>query len=283
MYKRMIALTAALLVMGCAGEPSTPLLPARSLANMPIDPPYDIVFETAHPSDFSDYFAAAHETARQSYLLGAGTEYENEVTVLTGAQPGATIYVVAGVHGDEEAAWRAGGLLKEACIKAGSLYILAPANRMGATAQPPSRYVFGRFDLNRNFPGEEQRNDTQKMANAIFEDIRRAAPGMLLDLHEAQTVSDRYDFLGSALIFTELGDQSDFFLQMILETQQGLLCSRPFDYFSPAPNGSINKAVSQQLLIPTVTVETFRGYEMANRVSDQLSIVGRILTEYGML
>lgn len=274
---------ALLLAAGCAGTPSA--LPPSSppLSELPIDPPHSIVFETVQPADFSDYFSASPETARQSYPLGSGTEYENEVTVLTGAQPGAAVYVVAGVHGDEEAAWRAGELLKKAHIKAGSLYILSPANKTGAAAQPPTRYLPGLFDLNRNFPGSEQKNLAQKMANSIFEDICRAAPDMLLDLHEAQVVSERYDFLGSSLIFTELGEQSELLLRLILETQQGTLCSHPFDYFSPAPDGSINRTVSQQLLIPAITVETFRGYEMANRVSDQLSIVGRILTEYGML
>lgn len=291
MYKRVVLITAlaALLLLSCEKPSealpslSPPPSSSQALSELMIDPPHSIDFSATQPMEFSKYFTAEHKTSRQSYLLGEGTDYENEVTVLTGEQPGVSVFVIAGVHGDEEAAWRAGELLKQAHIKAGSLYILAPANKTGALTQPPTRYVFGEFDLNRNFPGEERKNAVQQMANTIFEDIRHAAPAMVLDLHEAKILSDRYDFLGSSLIFTDLGDKSDFFWQLILETQQGTLCSHPFDYFSPAPNGSINKTVSQQLSIPVITIETYRGYEMQRRLSDQLDIVGRILTEYGVL
>lgn len=247
-----------------------------------IDPPYNIDFENAFPENFADCFSNDYEVAYTSYLIGEG-EFENEVTVISSKQKGASFYVVAGVHGDEEAAWRAGELLKKAKIKAGTLYILAPANRQGATAHPQSRYVTGYLDLNRNFPGREQGNLAQMMAYAIFEDIKSVNPSFVLDLHEARPEKETHDFLGSSLIFTDLGEKSDLLMQIILETQQGALCSEAFNYFSPAPNGSINKTVSQELAIPTITIETFRGYPMETRVSDQLGMVGRIFQEYEMI
>lgn len=248
-----------------------------------IDPPYNIDFQNASPDNFADCFSNDYEVAYTSYLIGEGTEFENEVTVISSKQKGASFYVVAGVHGDEEAAWRAGELLKKVKIKAGTLYILAPANRQGATAHPSSRYVTGYLDLNRNFPGNEQGNLAQMMAYSIFEDIKSVNPSFVLDLHEARPEKETYDFLGSSLIFTDLGKKSDLLMQIILETQQGTLCSEAFNYFSPAPNGSINKTVSQGLAIPTITVETFRGYPMETRVSDQLGMVGRLLQEYEMI
>ena len=248
-----------------------------------IDPPYNIDFQSAFPEDFAGCFSNDYEVVRTSYLIGEGTEFENEVTVISSKQKGASFYIVAGVHGDEEAAWRAGELLKKAKIKAGTLYILAPANRQGATANPRSRYVTGYLDLNRNFPGKEQGNLAQMMAYAIFVDIKSINPSFVLDLHEARPEKEDHDFLGSSLVFTDLGEKSDLLMQIILETQQGALCSKSFNYFSPAPNGSINKTVSQELTIPTLTVETFRGYSMETRVSDQLGMVGRLLQEYEML
>ena len=248
-----------------------------------IDPPYNIDFENAFPENFADCFSNDYEVAYTSYLIGAGTEFENEVTVISSKQTGASFYVVAGVHGDEEAAWRAGELLKKAKIKAGTLYILAPANRQGATANPRSRYVTGYLDLNRNFPGTDQGNLAQMMAYSIFEDIKSVNPSFVLDLHEARPEKETHDFLGSSLIFTDLGEKSDLLMQIILETQQGTLCSEAFNYFSPAPNGSINKTVSQELAIPTITIETFRGYPMETRVSDQLCMVGRIFQEYEVI
>ncbi|MDF3004225.1 MAG: Succinylglutamate desuccinylase/aspartoacylase [Oscillospiraceae bacterium] len=248
-----------------------------------IDPPYNIDFAHTFPEAFAECFSNDYEVTRTSYLIGRGTEFENEVTVISSKEKGASFYIVAGVHGDEEAAWRAGELLKKVKIKAGTLYILAPANRQGATANPLSRYVTGYLDLNRNFPGNEHGNLAQMMAHSIYEDIKRVDPTFVLDLHEARPEEETRDFLGSSLIFTDLGEKTDLLMQIISETQQGTLCSESFNYFSPAPNGSINKTVSLELAIPTITVETFRGYLMETRVSDQLGMVGRFLIEYEML
>lgn len=249
----------------------------------PIDPPYDFDPAEMLPRDFGEYFLCDYPTDVSGYLLAEGTDVENEVTVLKGRQPGPVVYVVAGVHGDEIAAWMTGNLLKKINLKAGELRILSPANRWGAAAEPRSRYVTERQDLNRAFPGDAAGTMAQRAAHAIYEDIKKAAPVFLFDLHEARAGRDYYDFLGSSFVFSSAENVGDLYFDMALATESGELCSEQFDFFSPGPAGSINRTATERLGIPTLTVETYRGYPLERRIGDQLDAVEYVLTYYGLL
>lgn len=252
--------------------------------NMPVDPPYDFDPNEMQPKDFGAYFEEEYPECQVStYPILEGTDYENTVTVLEGAEEGPVIYVIAGVHGDEQAAWHTGNLLKKIDIKAGKLYILAPANPWGAQADPPTRYVVGEEDLNRSFPGDPEGTPAQQVAAAIMEDVTKAEPDFVFDLHEAKVVNSQLDFLGSTLIFTDLTGMEDLFMSLVMETEAGNLCSEPFGIQGPGPEGSVNRTITETLQVPVITVETFRRYEMERRIGDQLAIVQYVLSYYGLV
>lgn len=254
------------------------------LEQMPVDPPYDFDPSEMVPSDFGPYYEQEYDGCEVStYPILAGTDYENTVTVISSQQEGPTIYVIAGVHGDEQAAWHTGNLLKKIDIKTGTLYILSPANPWGAQADPPSRYVVDEEDLNRSFPGDPNGTPAQQVAAAIMEDVTKAAPDFVFDLHEAKVVNSQLDFLGSTLIFTDLTGMEEMFMNLVLETEAGNLCSEPFGYQGPGPEGSVNKTITETLQVPVITVETFRRYEMERRISDQLAVTQYVLAYYGLV
>ena len=253
------------------------------LADLPADPPYDYDIDTMLPKDFGELFTSDYEGgSTTSYKLLDGTSLENEVTVIKGAQDGPTVYVIAGIHGNEEAAWRSGELLERITIKAGTLYILAPANRWGAYSEPQSRYISGK-DPNRAFPGDPDGTDAQKYAYAVYNDVKKKNPDFVFDLHEAIVIEEGRDYLGSSLIYTDMSLFGDLLIDMVLLTQDGDLCNHAMNYYSPGPDGSINKTITEGLGIATLTVETFRGYQMEDRIFDQLSIVQYVLRDYGMV
>lgn len=252
-------------------------------AQVEIDPPYDFDPDEMIPRDFGDYFLEDYPTEVSTYKIAEGTDVENEVVVLKGEEEGPTIYIVAGVHGDEIAGWMTGNLVKKVSIRAGTVHILAPANRWGASADPRTRYVTEQQDLNRSFPGDPEGTMAQRAADAIFQDIQRVNPIFLFDLHEARSNRENYDFLGSSLIYTDLSKMSDMYLDLLLATETGELCSERFNFYGPGPIGSINNTVTTQLEIPTITVETYRGYPLERRIGDQLDIVEYVLTWYGLL
>ena len=149
-------------------------------AEVVIDPPYDFDPAEMVPGDFGDYFTDCdHPTQVSTYKLAEGTDIENEVTVLQGEEEGPTIYIVAGVHGDEIAGWMTGNLVKKIGIRAGTVHILSPANRWGAEADPRVRYVTEQEDLNRSFPGDPEGNMAQRVADSIYQPERneRHVPG----------------------------------------------------------------------------------------------------------
>ena len=245
-----------------------------------IEPEVTFDIHTKTADDFVDDFNAVYEVARESYRLTPGTDTETTVVKITGAAPGPAVYVAAGIHGDERAAWYAGLMLQNITINAGTLYVLAPANAWGAQR---NRRLVGEEDPNRCFPGNESGTLAQRICFAIFRDIEEKQPELLLDLHEAIVYKEGRDFLGSTLIYTSLEGMEDLFFDLLFATQDGEVTSCPFDYNGPGPAGSMNRTVTDQLKIPAITVETFRGFPMERRVSDQLKVVAYVLRYKGML
>lgn len=289
MKKHLVIFCAAMMLLGgciqpeAGGSPKAVTQVVLEGVTYTVDAPYDFNPKEMLPEDFGDYFKTDYDSKTETYKIAEGTQWENEVVHISGEEEGSVIYIIAGVHGDEEAAWRTGELLEKISIRAGDLYVVAPANPWGAAAEPKTRYVYEKQDLNRSFPGNPEGTEAERVADSLFQDVKRVAPDFVLDLHEARVVSEGRDFLGSSLIFTELGDKMDLLLDMILETQAGTLCSESFDYLGPGPAGSVNHSISTELSTPTITVETFRGYPMERRISDQLAIVQYVMRDFGLV
>lgn len=261
---------------------STARATRETLAEMLIDPPYNFDPAQMRASDFGPFFTGIATVTRTETALLTGTPYETTLTVIEGAAAGPTVFVVAGIHGDETAGYSAGNLLKDVSIAAGRLCVISPANANGVANN--SRYVADRLDLNRSFPGRPNGNAAERVADAIYRQVQEAQPDLLLDLHEARMVmSDKSDYLGSSLIYSDLADMDELFFDLLFATQTGEICSEPFAWYAPGPAGSVNRTVTGQLGIPAITVETFRGYPLERRIADQLAVVQYVLDYYDML
>lgn len=256
--------------------------PKQALSEMMIDPPYDFDIAEMQPCDFGDFFTVQYPIKRSEEMLLGKTPYQTVMTTIDGEKAGKTVFIVAGIHGDETAGWSAAELIaKGGSIKKGRLIIISPANSMGA--ENSTRYVTDRLDLNRSFPGSKNGNAAEMIADEIYSRAAESGACLLLDLHEARIVSSKADFLGSSVIYTELDKMDDLFFDLIFAAQTGEICSEPFNYHFPAPVGSINREVTCGLGIPSITVETFRGYPLERRIADQLDIVQYVLEYFDML
>ena len=107
--------------------------------------PYTTLF-----SDIAEgrFFLDEYTVSKEIYPINVGDVGESEVIHIKGEEEGPVIYIVAGVHGDERAAWYAGIMLENVTIEKGEVYILSPANSLGAKLQ--RRYFYGTQDLNRS-------------------------------------------------------------------------------------------------------------------------------------
>lgn len=113
---------------------------------------------------------------------------ERKVPILIerGKEAGPTIWICAGVHGDEvsgiEVIQRIFNYLKRNSLKKGAIYALPLVNPMGfEMIQRENPY--DEEDINRNFPGDPNGNTTERLTNAIFNSIIETKPDLLIDLH----------------------------------------------------------------------------------------------------
>ena len=121
--------------------------------------PYETSFDDIGENRF---FTREYPVERETYTINENELGETEVVHISSPTSGPVIYGVAGVHGDEKAAWYAGVMLENAKIKCGDLYILSPANKPGAANR--RRYFYSSQDLNRSFPGYMYGNQAEKIA-----------------------------------------------------------------------------------------------------------------------
>ena len=185
------------------------------------------------------WYAAAGRN-RTTYFLLEGTSLETEVCEIRGKDEGPAVYVVAGIHGDETAGILAAERLKRSRIERGTLYILSTANGYGA--ENDQRKTEEERDLNRNFPGDPEGWDAERIAAAIYGDIEEKQPAVVLEL----------------------------------------LMQTAFTLYGSPPSGSINRTVTDELGIPVITVETFRGDEMEVRIEKHLEVTDFVLTYCGL-
>lgn len=113
------------------------------------------------------FLNAGSRTSQYCILKESGLKIE--VCRIRGKQGGPAVYIVAGIHGDETAGLMAAEKLKKR-LPAGTLYIVSPANPFGA--EQAKRRTEEERDLNRNFPGNPDGCDAERIAAAIYEDIK---------------------------------------------------------------------------------------------------------------
>ncbi|WP_267640087.1 PKD domain-containing protein [Haloarchaeobius amylolyticus] len=127
--------------------------------------------------------AAAQTANRQQFDILEGTDLQTTVYVRTAEADGPTVFVVGGVHGDEESGYRTADAVTEWEVDAGQLVVLPRANQ---PAVESGTRTGGIGDLNRQFPAGEE--PTSELARAIWSVITEYDPDVLVDLHQADSI-----------------------------------------------------------------------------------------------
>ena len=138
--------------------------------------PIDLQSGTVEPGTKEKFTFALQRSFESGFLDAA-------LWAARGTEPGPTLCVVSGIHGDEinsvEIARRSFHAVDAQKLK-GTLIVVPAANSLGFRTM--NRMMIDRRDLNRAFPGSMTGSVTSIVANALFERVVRRCD-YLIDLH----------------------------------------------------------------------------------------------------
>jgi hypothetical protein len=206
--------------------------------------------------------------------------------VLEAAEPGPTVLMQAGIHGDEIAGVHALSELLEEGLrpKRGRLLVVpvmnAPAYRARQRAAP------GGLDLNRCFPGDASAPEREKRLARVFMDlVLDEKPALVCTLHESHK---RYDpavvpSFGQTLVYGV-----DPIPGSVTRTVDRMNALRKSDDETWAPQFYPVATSSTEVIVAAtgcvgICVETWMGFPEARRVEMQRDVVRVLLDDFGVL
>jgi predicted deacylase len=135
--------------------------------------------------------AAAITTSHApSGILASNTPFATEYYIVDSGQPGPTVFIEGGAHGDEPAGAAAAEAIRHWPIVRGKLVVVpranVPALKAGKRNTPGAPK--GEENLNRNYPSARSATARGTPAREIWALVLDQKPDWLLDLHEG------YDF-----------------------------------------------------------------------------------------
>ncbi|HXH29086.1 MAG TPA: succinylglutamate desuccinylase/aspartoacylase family protein [Candidatus Polarisedimenticolia bacterium] len=192
------------------------------------------------------------------------------VTVIRGREAGPTLYLTAAIHGDElngvEIVRRVMTGVTPAQLR-GTLICVPVVNRMGFLTH--TRYLPGRRDLNRYFPGDPEGNAAARTAHALFTEIvARSSCG--IDLHTASVGRTNLPHIRADMSSPEVRPLARAFGTEVIIDTVGM--SRTL------------RAAATRAGVPTIIFEAGETFRFqSNMVARGLSGVRNVLGSLGML
>jgi hypothetical protein len=185
-------------------------------------------------------------------MLMAGTAHQTPLYLLDAGKPGPTVFVLAGVHGDEPGSWLAAvELIRNGPPSKGRLIVLPRANRIATEEGVRSTPELG--DLNRLYGATSFVLPMAQMAAEIVGLVGRYDVDAVIDLHESwQAYDDRRTG-------EEGGIDTGYFGQTV---------SAP----ASEPSRSLAKAIVQRANSTLSSHEDFRYFEFPEDYEEQVIV-----------
>lgn len=223
---------------------------------------------------------------RQDYF-GLNDEYETPFFVFKGVKPGPVMMLDGGIHGDEIASYMAcDSIVKYINLYSGTLIVIPRTNIQACEMNV--RQV--NFDFNHAFPGDLMAEQFEyRLAYEFMWLVDSVKPDLIINLHEARTkwtpkaLTNPEKAYGQIIIsclqpFEEL-------LVRSVENMNTKIPPGDFQfhthYYSYRDHSSLDNFVSK-FNIKSYTVETYRGFDIEDRVKLQLIASLQFMHELGL-
>jgi hypothetical protein len=223
---------------------------------------------------------------RQDYF-GLNDDYETPFFVFKGDKPGPVMILDGGIHGDEIASYMAcDSIVKYINLHSGTLIVIPRTNIQACEMNV--RQV--NFDFNHAFPGNLLAEEFEyRLAYEFMWLVDSVKPDLIINLHEARTkwtpkaLTDPERAYGQIIIsclqpFEELLIRS-------VDNMNKKIPPGDFQfhthYYSYRDHSSLDNFVSK-FNIKSYTVETYRGFDIDDRVKLQLIASLQFMKEIGL-
>lgn len=234
---------------------------------------------------------AATSTADDATIstLGAGTAWATPVYAQGGVEPGPTVMVLGGVHGDEPAGALAADQIRHWPVTRGQLVVVPRANvsalKKGTRRTPGVEKSLG--DLNRNFPRAGKTEAPRgPRAEALWNLITQVKPDWVLDLHEGYHFHQQNPKSVGSTVIHSGSPEARRAARLMVRAVNGTIASTAKWYvpIGPPVNGSLARAAAVHAGAHAMILETTtRKQARSRRVRQHRTMVHRLLTHLEML
>ena len=222
-------------------------------------------------------------------ILAKGTPFETPYYVQESGQPGPTVFVTGGVHGNEPAGAYAAEQIRHWKIQRGKIIVVPRSNvqalNVNKRLTPDIAEELG--NLNRNFPRTgKQEPPRGVLAISIWKLVKEHHPQWLIDLHEG------YDFnrinsksVGSTIISSRTPAAREATTLMLAALNVTIEEeNKKFRRRGPPIDSSLARAANEHLGIDSLILETtFKEQRLPKRARQHRIMMHRLLAHLNML
>lgn len=219
--------------------------------------------------------------------MGENDEYETPYFALIGEKTVPTILVHGGMHGDEIASYMAcDEIIKNINLLEGTLIIIPRLNIKACDMNVRAMNI----DLNHTFPGDQTSDIYEfRLAHEFMWLVDSIKPDLIINLHEARNKYNPKYENDSESAYGQIAitciNPIEEFLKTTIANLNTKIPSGDFQFhphfYSFRNYSSLDNFVAK-FQIKSYTIETYRGFNIQDRVKLQILAVLQFMTEIGI-
>lgn len=222
----------------------------------------------------------------REHVLARNSSYKTPYYIIEGKNPGETVFITAGIHGNEIASIRAveqlmDGFRKGALNMESGKLILVPIVNKHAY----KKRIRGIPDLNRTFPKGIHKPAKHPLAKKLFELAQKHQPDWYIDLHEANGLSKvNPKRLGQTLIINPGSKARPAVRRIVGKINSSIkIPKHRFTSRIKPKEGTGRTAASRLLHAKAITVETCWSLPLPKRIHYQTRIIHYLFEEANLM
>ncbi|MBO8158416.1 succinylglutamate desuccinylase/aspartoacylase family protein [Thermosyntropha sp.] len=242
--------------------------------------PTDNTVNTSQKTTLENH--ASSQTA-EVQVIAEGTKWATELYIIRSTNPGPTVMIVGGIHGNEAAGYKAAEEIKNWKINRGTLLVLPRANKQAIAIN--KRYVKSEGDLNRSFPVRSSSYGSGTLARAIYKTVQDYKVDWLMDMHEGYDFykNSSTDSVGQTLIYYPNTATKNISKKIVKTINANISSSyRQFTLLRYPVRGSLARASAEFLGVNSFIFETSQKQDLTLRIDYHKKAAEILLKELGM-